>query len=208
MSRDSRRRFLSGIAGSVTVVTAGCSSILGDDDDSGSDDPSQNQQPQSNQQPQQQNTPEPQPTETPVPRIDRETLYLDYVSGYNSGQDGISRRNAAVSAFNDENYAIAERAAGDAVDQFDSANRQLQDALDAAYEIGNDEAIDICSTAVEWSSLHSDANQNLEAAADLAQSGRTDTANNRVDRSRDSEREAERLSLINPTVLESVLDIN
>ena len=145
--------------------------------------------------------------ETPENLQERERIFELYNDGIGQLNDGVRSREAAVGAFNNDQYGRCEREARASHQAFDRAEDTFADARDTAREIGNRDAADICQDAAEHATLMKNAMQELESVADLARDGHTDRANERLDRVRELETEAERLNPPDGDVILSVLDL-
>ena len=145
---------------------------------------------------------------TPENLAEREEIFETYNDGIGQINDGVRAREAAVGAFNNDQYGRCEREARASHQTFDRAEDTFADARDTAREIGNRDAADICQDAAEHATLMKNAMQELESVADLARDGHTDRANERLDRVRELETEAERLNPPDGDVILSVLDLN
>jgi len=144
---------------------------------------------------------------TPENLAEREEIFETYNDGIGQINDGVLAREAAVGAFNNDQYGRCEREARASHQAFDRAEGTFADARDTAREIGNRDAADICQDAAEHATLMKNAMQELESVADLARDGHTDRANERLDRVRELETEAERLNPPDGDVILSVLDL-
>jgi len=202
-----RRRVMAVLGSAGLVSLSGCSAVselFGDDED--------NERDQSNTPTQQNNSSQSgtndQQTETPSDRSERSEIHDTYREGVTQVNDGIRSREAAVGAFNNDQFNRAAREANGGVQSFDRARSTFRNARDMALEISNQRAVEICETAMEHATVLRTSMETLERAAELAQDGQAEQASERIDRVRELELEAERLNPPDSGVMFSVLGLD
>jgi len=145
--------------------------------------------------------------DVPDDHDERWDILTTYSEGVEQVNEGIRAREDAVGAFNVEDYGRSSRRARDAVQSFRQAETEYREAQTLAIGISQQQAADMCATAVEYATVMEEAQQELGQAADLAGRGRADSSSEHIDRFQELELEAERLNPVEPTALQSVLDI-
>lgn len=146
--------------------------------------------------------------ETPEDRQERERIFELYNDGIGQLNDGVRAREAAVGAWNNERYGLAISEARSARESFDEARTTFEGALNIGFEIGHTEAVNICTRAVKHATLLRDAMRQLVTAVELAEDGRTERANERLDTVRELETEADGVAPPDGDVILSVLDLD
>lgn len=208
-----RRRVLAVLGSAGMVSLSGCAvgiELFGDDEngtknESGLDTPNN---PNTEPNDESQTLTESQPTETPENFSKRRSVVETYGRGVGEVNDGIDSRESSVGAWNNDNYQKSMADAQEAGLFFSRAADTFDDAHGLSIEIGNSEAIDICDKSSQRATLLQNAMEEFTSAIDLVQEGRTDRAQDYLDRTKDLENEAERVNVVGTSVLASVLDVD
>lgn len=207
MQEPSRRRYIKATAATTVVCLAGCVSMElfedGDDElteesEGGTIDNDGGQAGTDDAGAENEGSPD---------ESTRREIAETYNDGVGDSNDGMAARNDAVSAFNNDQLQRAKNQAESAEASFSRAKEQFSDALDLAYQIDHDRAIEICSDSEERARLMESAMAYTVQAAESGQDGNIDNANSLINQARDIETDAQRITVRNPETLADVLDV-
>jgi len=193
-----RRRFLCGVLAGGLISMAGCSDLIGSDDDGVQDSDGDGVIDSEDYAPQDpdvqkksdigsgESTPEtPTPTETATPTPTEETereAYSAYESEYEHIDDGSGTARAAVHSYEREKYERTEERYRDALEDYENAVDDFDRAADLANSAGHPEAEEMAAYASSFVEEYSVrlAETGIDVA-EAAQNGDFDQADNLID---------------------------
>jgi hypothetical protein len=165
---------------------------------------------QNNQQTTQDSTTEQttQQTTTQDPNLQkRKNILSTYNNAIKAQQDAMTLMNTAVKQFNNDKLQKSEQNAKSAKSKFETMESRCSNAYDLALQIENDEAQSICDRGRQYALLMASACNESVLAAQDAQKGRTDAANEHINSHQSSAQDAQQNRPRAPTVLKKVLNL-
>ena len=138
----------------------------------------------------------------------RENIVATYNDGVQQQNRGVRTQERGTAAYNNDDYSEAERLYLEAKSDYEAAETTFSDAIDLTYELGDRSAREICETASESATIHRQAVDQAIRSAQAAGQGDFDRAGDRSSQANQLLREAQRLDVRNPEVLQSTLGLD
>lgn len=130
-----------------------------------------------------------------------------YADAIEDRNQGITARDDAVRAFNDESYDEAIDTFETAMEHFESAKQGFADAAALAVETGEEDVAAICETAEEDAELQISATEAALNAAEAADSGEDPAeVNGHVEEYRDLLEQSEQITVEEPQTLVDIIE--
>lgn len=140
-------------------------------------------------------------------REQKQEILTAYDTGISNANTGTSQLEASISAYNDERYDEALSTAEEAASKYGTAGDKFEHAVNLSLRIGHQDAQEICTDAHMYAVKMQLGSQYSQTAAKAARNGNMERANEFAQRHREKVNEGRELTVKDPPVLKTVLDL-